>query len=521
MLYAKTVCKNPGSYVSVLPVGIIASLQYSQDGILEKIRLGVGTEGKELTSSKFNILQKFVQPTIPLKGGTTWVHGVFYSRDIPTTSGYLDELAESYLDKLTDASEFVFYAGAVTSLCASFGGITAVKNWLNIANFNVAPGVVVPFDLTETALDQMLKGQAFAFEYPYFAGFITYYNTKWEYVSSGLRQTIIKSVGKHMSEEGFILGDIKGEDNSFVLSWNVVVKQQLKAATSLLYYQNDEGMEILATRLTDNKNREAVPRKMTCPVCHKTYDIDMLSEITECDDPHCMSHAFPKISHMLQVLSLPTLPYDRFKKAVESKELLTETDVFDLPEYKEIKPDATLSQAIKAATPPAVCSDASFFDKFEVEVQSNIDTAMYYLQNPNKMITEFQLTALPHIRFAQWVEDPANLLVVRTLLTYVHQVPRKAAFDGAPVLRGRTIVITGKFLHGDYDTIRSIIQSYSGTVEADLKSTNIDLVVVGDTMEEVSGEIIRDARTLGVLTISESQFFEDLSIDEDLAENLL
>ena len=39
MIYAKTVCRKPGSYVTVVPSGLRVSLQYNQNGIIQSIKL--------------------------------------------------------------------------------------------------------------------------------------------------------------------------------------------------------------------------------------------------------------------------------------------------------------------------------------------------------------------------------------------------------------------------------------------------------------------------------------------------
>lgn len=522
MLNAKTICTTPGSYAQVVPVGLTVRLQYDQNGLLEKMICGLSNsyeEGEFLDKASFDILQKYVPVTIPLKGGTTWIHGVFYSHaTLPVVSGELDNLAEYYLANLAQINDFVFYAGSVDSLCASFRSYPSVRNWLSIAKFTILPGFAVPYGTNQKAFIDMLKSACSKFRYPYICGFLVYEDGKIVYRAAGLHQSIVKSVSRQMDENGYVTGSVKMEDRTETLLWSSVVRHQIQAGKILLF-SSDAPEDVLDVRRSDNKVREAVPNTLKCPFCNKVYSVPVSGPVV-CDNPSCLSHSYPYITHILRALNLPEISYNDYIEAVNSRDMISATDVLLLPQYKDTKIDASLGQAVHAATPVDVCADESFFDRLDRSVNGAVDSLMYYLGTPTKVLTELSLTGVPAQRFVEWVASPENLLTVRTILSAVNLVEKKAAFQGAPMFANKTFVITGKFLHGDYATIRSIIESYSGSVEADLRSKHVDLVITGDTMDGISGEILKDAKALNVPVVDETSFFRHYEIDEDLA-NLL
>ena len=90
---------------------------------------------------------------------------------------------------------------------------------------------------------------------------------------------------------------------------------------------------------------------------------------------------------------------------------------------------------------------------------------------------------------------------------------------GTPILRNKTIMITGKFTHGTSGEVTRILQSYDARVVYDLKG-RVDCVVVGDCQEDINSAAIRSAKACQVPVLSEKQFFDQFKIDEDLADHL-
>ena len=96
-------------------------------------------------------------------------------------------------------------------------------------------------------------------------------------------------------------------------------------------------------------------------------------------------------------------------------------------------------------------------------------------------------------------------------------------FDGDPIFRGNTFVITGKFKRGDYPEIQSILMSYAANVVPDIEPGQKlpDIVITGSLNDGISGKIIQKARLHNIPIVEEDVFFTQYEIDQDLANNLL
>ena len=93
-------------------------------------------------------------------------------------------------------------------------------------------------------------------------------------------------------------------------------------------------------------------------------------------------------------------------------------------------------------------------------------------------------------------------------------------FDGIPMLRNKTIAITGIFNHGSLQEVASILNSYSANVVFGNCHEKIDCVIVGNINENVDGSLINRARDENIAVFTESEFFARYDIDSDLRENL-
>lgn len=521
MLFAKTVCK-PSSYVEVIPCGLQLRLQYNKNGIIEKACVGVDDNDESALDIKaFKQLHSFVPTTIPLSGGTTWVYGVLYTDSIPYTPGNIStDLNDAYIEMILNGVQFKFYAGHVHSLASSFNGSLAIRNWLALAKFNVLPGIVVPIDMSEQTLKMMMDTNNFNFNYPYISGYFVYEGLNYKYVPSGLTQCTVKSVTKIVDQSGYIKGEIKTDYETLKLMYSEVVSNNIQTATSLLYYKEDS-LHILATRKTDNKRRDKLPSKLTCSVCKKQFNVPSSGPV-RCDDEHCLSRQYPEVTNILRVLELPSMSFEDYKKAVKNDEITTSTDVFLLDAYKDLKPEASLSQILRAATPIEVCADSSFFDKLASACNNSVETLLYYMNNPQRLNTELDIASLAGKRFIDWISDAYNALTLSTLLTFVNVRTRKPSFEGAPIFRGNKFVITGLFKRGNYDKIASILESYAGKVIPDMNEELPSAVIVGSTNEGISGSIIKKARVHNIPILEEDGFFTQYEIDNDIASaNLL
>jgi len=516
MLTTKTVCR-PGAFIEVVPAGLLATLRYNQNGLLEEIRFGYVEQSSHIAEpDELKILSNFVPVSIPLIGGTTWVKGVFYSRTSLDATGYIPKCL---YDSVLESNDVAFYAGHVKSLAASFNGSMSVRNWLGLAKFRILPGMVVPTNFNEDSLKLLLTSANDIFAYPFISGYMIYEGSEMRYEPELLVHAKVKSVYKYLTSEGYLMADVKTDVVSFNTSYSEVVKNDIQTDTMIVFSPNSSAC--LHAYKSGSKVRARVSDEVTCPICKKKYKVP-LSGLVCCDDPTCVSKIYPTIQHMLRVFNLPEMSEKRFEDVSSNREILCLTDVLNLPEYKDIKLSGTMSLALNAVTPPEICNDESFFIKLADGCNNSVQTLMYYVENPLRIRTDFDFVTVQGQRFVQWLEQPSVALTIQTIMAAVNLTERTKRFEGAPIFRNVKIAITGSFRRGARETIRSIIESYSGEAVLSANDAAPNILVIGDLDSEIDGSMIHKAKTLRIPIYRESEFFEQYGIDSDLASaNLL
>lgn len=523
MIYAKTVCRKPGSYVAVVPAGLRVSLQYNQNGIIQSIKL-LDAANSEVDKDHFSMMIKFVPQKIGLTGGTTWVDGVFYFSDIPTDPGMIPDCCyATYLARFMSSDCMCeFYAATVKSLAASFGGAQVIRNWISINGFNMLPGTVVPTDFSESTIEMLLQTGSYSFRYPYVSGFYIFDGTDVLYARSGLMQGTVTDISNTLTPEGYVqsavtLDDV-ADEKPVVLKFNYsdVVTHSMQNGASILYFI-DTSIHVLETRPSSAKIKlAAIGNKVTCPVCGKIYYAPAHGPV-QCDDPHCLSVAYPQVCKMLSAFNLPELSVDDFRQLIVDKQIITVTDVLAVPPYASMEINSDLVAVLKAAVPFACCTDENVFAVLVDKCQNSVDTFMYYINNPDKMYTELDFTSIPAKKFMDWCRDDYNVLTIRTLLDIVNvQNVKPPKFEGAPMFRGNTIAITGKFRRGDQEYIASLLEGYSATVVTDFDSDLPNMVVTGGMCENLNGKLIQAARASGIPVLDEDTFFTTYGIVADM-----
>ena len=182
-----------------------------------------------------------------------------------------------------------------------------------------------------------------------------------------------------------------------------------------------------------------------------------------------------------------------------------------------------MAQAIDSVVPVTVVPNAEIFERFANKCSNSVETVNYYLNNPLHIETDLDIIDPIVRRFVTWVEDPYNASTISTILDIVKIAEKVQKFDGDPIFRGNTFIITGKFKRGDYHEICSILQSYSADVMSNFEQGKKlpDLVITGSLNDGISGQIIQKARIHNIPVADEDAFFSQYEIDDDLARNLL
>ena len=517
MLTTKTVCR-PGSFVEVVPAGLLATLQYNQHGLLESIKFGYDEDSRVADKKEFDHLAPFAPATINLVGGTSWVLGVFYS---PSALNELGILPECTYYSILESSDIEFYAGNVKSLAANFAGSITTRNWLNVNKFNVLPGMVVPLQFTEDSLTTLIESGGSTFRYPYIAGYMIFEGTEFRFSPQFLVQDKVRSVYKKLTPYGYLMGDIKLQvSGSITVNWSDVVKWNLQAETAIVFAQQDV-VDIVYSYKTDQRMRTPISAEMYCPICKKAYTVPENGPVC-CDDPTCVSRMYPHIQHMLSVFNMPEMKESRFMSLSSNHQILCLTDVLLLEEYSQMKIEATIAKALFAVTPTEVCPDETFFIKFADACNNTVETVMYYVNNPARIMVDLNFVSLNAQKFAQWLQLDGVPLLIQTILSHVKIIRRTKKFDGAPIFRNVRIAVTGLFKRGTYETIASILESYSGTVVPAIEDDLPNFLVVGGLNTNIDGAMIQKARKFQIPMYGEDEFFARYEIDNDLAQaNLL
>lgn len=514
---------HAGDFVTVVPLGLPLTLQYNENGKLEKVYAGYEDDKVNVSSEILHTLavNRTVPIRIPSTGGTTWVIGVLYSAHTAYSAGSLPEVIYDDIMHQYNAtpSNYQFYAGAVNSYGAVFNGAPATRNWLTLCKFNVLPGYIMPYKITKDTLLNMFRTSKFPFQVPLIMSYIVYRGADVLYVSTNLKQFTVSKVVRYVDENGDIKGKLytKSSPSSISVDYSDIVNYNIHTNSVVVL---DCYNSIIYSASTDTKKRERRSSEISCSVCGKLIRVPASGAVT-CRDTHCVSRLYPIVSNMLAKLCLPEISYTRYSEAVQSKQILSAPDVLLLEEYRELDLSVTIPQLLSAIVPVDVVANELLFTSFANKCKNNIRTVQYYIQHPEQISTDLKVADLYTRRFIEWLTDPCNVSDLTALIDNPHIkfVDSNKQFNGPEIFRNKTILITGKFRHGSSDDISAILRSYAASVAYSF-SSEVDCVLVGDILENIDGVAIKSAASQRVPVFSESEFFAKYEIDSDLATNL-
>lgn len=542
MNFAKTFCK-PSATVALMPAGLPIRIQYNEHGLAQAVRIGFDEHidaNKYLESASSvddatlkELLQRikgFVPQAISLTGGTTWVYGVMYTGKIPCEEGPIPAaLYDAYVKDIINGGYYQFYAGFVRSLAASFQGPLVTKNFLTSNGFNCLPQMVIPVSMSDDTLQMMMNTNWSPFKYPFIAGFFIFEELNCRYASSNLLQIkVTNEPDPFVDIDGYLKGEVITESGrTYTFNYSAIIHHGVSKGCTLLVEREtaDSALDILVTRLSPEADRmlETMNHDVKCPVCGKVYKAGLSDAPIECDDPHCLSHEYYTAQKMMEVFKLPSFSYNSYKSLVESKTIICLTDLLEVPICKDQEIKVSLAEAMYAAIPTSVVPNIEILERFANKCNNSVESVVYYLENPLRIETDLDIMDPIVRRLAKWLEDPYNVSTLTTIFARVKISEKLQKFDGAPIFRGNTIAVTGKFKRGDYREIESILMSYAATVVPSIERGQDlpDVILVGSLNEGISGELIQKAKLHNIPIVYEDEFFVKYEIDQDLANNLL
>ena len=513
-----------GDFLTFVPVGLPLTLQYNEQGNLHKIYYGMEDRNVDLTDK---LLKKFIEAkTVPyhisILKGTTWVKGVLYTSKIfYDADGKLPEAIKEYaISYYLEAPErFNFFAGIASSLATQFRGVAAIKQWLTLSRFHTLPGLLIPTNFNEYRYNIFVDSPTFNFNKKLIASYIVFRKDEIIHIDNELWQHRIKDVETSVDVNGYIKGTVAFEDKSIChFDYSDIVTHNIHP-NSILILQKDSS--IMLCEQFAGKKYTPYERSHTCKYCGKRIIVPVAGSV-KCDNVHCKSNLANSIEQFLGCLNLPMFSVDTIREWVLSDKITCVPDIFVIPEYKDFEVYTTFAKLLRSIVPLDYIRNSAVFEEFANKCSNNLDTIEYYIEHPSKIKTELGMSSMESTRFAEWLCGDYNAVDLQTLLhtSNLKFTDVGKAFDGAPIFRGKTICITGRFRHGSHSRIKEILKSYDAEVSDKFVPT-ASVLVIGDTNEDNNGALINEFKQSSLPVMTESQFFKQYEIDSDLAQNLV
>lgn len=510
---------RPGDYLTMMPIGLNVTLQYDRRGVLEKVFKGF-EDREDITKSVLSAIQKnlLVPQSIPLKDATSWIQGTFTTREALTSLGkFPDAIENTIIQSMnTSPSSIVFFAGRIESNVVNFSGIGSIRNWLKMNKFNLAGGCLLPVKLNSTILQELAKNHMTSI-IKLIQTYIVYRGTEVLYKDTGLEIRQVKKVDNYVDENGNIYVKVKLDNKSYLtMPYGDCVHFNICPTAQVILDEDGRIAGML------NNTAPAVPHYLVCKYCGNQIQA-VYGGDTVCPNPSCESKLYHKIKHFLNRLNMPMLDYQKYTKyqTNASSRIASVLEIFNFSEYSHCAVQVTLAELLDALIPADELSNRAIIGRFTGMCNNVEKTVLYYSEYSDRILDKFPQSEDGVMDLVNWFDTDDNLRLFKDCLAFdsIQIVESNTKFSGDPIFRGTKIMITGLFSHGDIESIRAILNSYSATV-CTIFEPGVNFVVVGDIHEDIRGQDVRLAIKSRIPVYSESEFFERYKIDQDLKENL-
>jgi hypothetical protein len=504
---------KPGEYVYPVPIGALMTLQYNVNGNLEKVYSGIENDRTDRTQDLmiFMIQQGTVPPHLKISGGTTFVLGVLYTGDILFESADAKKFQENILVRYKKTPDkYNFFAFSIDCTATRISGALSMQSTLAMNGFKHLTAVMTPANPTDQTVKEWLTNAYWTFIQNICMGFFRI-SSELKFEPVQFMAGVIVSVEKSVTENGAIMAKIKLESGIVLpINYSEYVNRNLHPKDYLLIDYNNE------IAFVHHHSSRVTSRTLTCDFCGKVFQVSGNDEV-RCPDPHCMSNTYHTMQNFLRAMGLPTMEYTIYKGLVDRGELTALTDVLLLDPYKDAEIQTSISGILRALIPVRLIQKSDILIMMESAVMNKIKTLLFYVDHPDKIGSDLGINHHDLNRLVTWISDGGNASDLKTILLskQIKIAAENRQFNGAPILRTKKICITGLFVHGDYADIIGILRSYAANVVTSFES-NVDCILVGDTGEEVDGQIIRAARSANIPIFYENSFFKHYDIDSDL-----
>ena len=510
-----------GQAIVPIPVGIPVVLRYNMNGILDNMYSDFEKICEVSTDMFDAYYNNSIGPKkIPLTQGTTWVFGVLYTdfkysvkscKDLP--EGLLSKMCEDFV---RDPMQFRLYACAISSYASSFIGLASAYRFLNLAGFTTIQHVIVPNIPKKHVFEYVLSSKfQFKSRLNEIIGYFVYSNDGYDYVSTDIQQDVVKKIEQYLDCNGYVKIKLQLSDKIIYMDYSDYVRLKIHNNCNVILNCGEVRSVVtndISSILDDGSNRS-----MICSICGKPISIPSSGPVS-CTDTHCLSRRYPDLIYFLKSYDLPELSFDIYLDHIKSHGLSSFSDIFKLEPWKEYVIKTSLSDLLRSLIPIHVLPNRSIIDVFCQACNGNVNTFNYYINDTKNIQLELHLAGPDASRFLKWLSDSNNVSEIKSMLLSdnIEIINSDKKFNGPPIFRNKTIMVVGDCKHGTFEDMRAILRSYGAEVVGAFNS-DVDCVIIGDTLDNINSKELQSAKFLGVPIFSEFQFFERYDIDRDMA----
>lgn len=508
---------SSGQYVQPIPVGLLCSVNYAEQGFVTSIVVNPTME--ELPFSVVTDLcsAKVISQRISPASKISKVDGVIVITDSDFRySDCVGDVPEcyygniiKYITKWPTKCKFYAYSGAhYNNLNVS---ALTLASKLRSYGFSFIGGISVTANSVPSQLDAYIEtmGHTINKGLPIAVGYNVSVGASTNFVSRGLIADTVRKAQTLIDESGYVHWHISGYDDNYTVPYSDAVAYDASKGTYVIF----EGGEIIYS-ISPHPEYNKLPKDFTCPVCGKTYVIT--DGVTICADSDCPSRNYKNVAKLLAGCGLDELTYDDYVAAVESGELTSLQSVFNLNQYADKEIKTTLTSLLFSILPMSVTM-GSMDNVAHFVKQAKSQTAVhYYIHNTDKIYSELRLNPVFAKNLVDWFSDERHAETFDSIIhnPNIELIDVQKKFKGDPIFINQKICIAGKFQHGSLEEITSILNSYSADITLDL-TADCSCLVVGHFRGEPK-QIISLAQSYGISIYTEDDFFNSFRIDEDL-----
>ena len=514
---------KPGCRIAPIPIGKMLQLLYNSNGVLESVHPmsyeecsgKLGEFQYPILCSDSNWMESLSVPrTIMITGGTTIVYGVAVDESflIPGKCPY------NLITMLPCNQRYRLLCFSIVSYAAQIRGYSAIRNTLKMNDFDILDSTLYPYNddsgLSNTISSILHRNVNIPEKCKTACKLAVYGTSDVELVDLNIEIQEVRSVKEYMNEYGVVFVNIEFcSGDKLDVPYKVAAKYQIDVGNVLVISHNEEIIASVFGKHTISYESRS------CPICGR--NMNMNSALLRCSDTHCLSRMYHATVNMLEVLHLPTISWCKYLDSIQNKSAVSIVDFIDiLSPNLDIK--ISFDTLFNAAISPSYVGNRRIISQFVSSCHNKWDTLLYYMENTNKIPIDMDFGKIDCSQLIEFFQIPENVLLIRTLYSHpgICIVETDKFYDAPPIFKNIKICITGDFNNGSFSDIRGILGSYGAEVYKNLEE-DVKYLIYGGRMSNINNNLVRQARSVGVVVLSEDEFFNHFDINSDIADNLL